>query len=420
MVGEVPYAEEPSSVDDSFGFDGGSLSSSLGDILRARREIEEVIDAEIKESLVSHTPIDDMKKLVQDAVRQAMHRESTETLRVSFDGQELPPSRSLKPPPSDKRTSSLVLAPPRHLLTANLQSSISELKERRPIAAKALADAEQAVDGLYFQARQAERELRADYQAQADFLKSWWSVHEGVLQSSLSTMREELEMIDRLVQGASLIQSEAKREEGTLPVQEDPLFAIESLLSEVDYLLSKPVTTISLPEAPPFEARARHETLSRALSMHVLLEAKDKVIQKLGRELAAANKRLVQLERVAQRSETMVPKGRMSQSPILSDQPGARVSFSEPYEPICKGSDELDDLVARFAEEVEERGLDLKVILDMYDEDGDGVVDRVQFAEAVRSACQSLSNMQIDKLMVACDRSGHGDLKVEDIVNKLG
>ena len=320
------FLDEPSSLvlDDDAPF--GTMSSSIGDILRTRppqpAAAPDAPDLEI------------LRKLVNEAVAQLM-KPSAPAAAVAVDG-------------------------------------VQELLKRREPLEQAKREVEQDMAKMTAAARAAERELRADFQASLDFLRNWENLKTALMKQNLANVTADLEKISELEKNACNL-------------------APESFNAAVEEQLSKPLLTsirVNIDDTP-FEARARKEALRRALVLESLLEGRDRVIFDLTRDLQGADEELADV-----RNHSM-----MSSRP-LSHNIG-------------------DDAWKRVHAALTKRGVDLRSALSLFDEDCDGLLSRLQFAEALKAVAPALSDAEVDGLLMKCDPRGFGELRVAEIVQKL-
>ena len=334
----------------------GTLSSSLGDILR-RGEDEQP-------PKLGDEDFAQVKRFVRDAVHEVLGHEGSPNVQEFTSKRGSLVRNSLM---REESVSIAAQAPNQIILMKALNSALSELsKDRKPRLENALRVAETAKEELYEGVRLAERELRMEFSAQKEYLAAWESLHMLILSKNIESLKTDLERVIA-IETTSPIPSEAA-----------------ALLSEIDSQITKPITTISLPpDGPPMEARNRKEALKKFLVLEQLLEAKDRVIWQLGRDLLSARSRVSQLERILNRS--------------------GKVSFAT-------------DAIPKNA--VKEASGTLTQSLSAFDDDADGLLTRVQLAEALK-AVGGRSDEQIDGIILELDETGSGEFVIKTIVEKI-
>jgi len=237
---------------------------------------------------------------------------------------------------------------------------LEDLLRRREPLEQARREAESDLAKMTAAARVAERELRADFQGSLDFLKNWESLKTALVKQNISNIVADLEKINELEKNTNNL-------------------APEIFNASVEEQLSKPLTTsirVNIDDTP-FEARSRKEALRRALILETLLEGRDRAIFELTQEL------------------------------------------QEPVQPPRQFPVQGDDGWRRVSAALTKRGVDLRSALSLFDEDCDGLLSRLQFAEALKAVAPTLSDSEVDGLLVKCVPRGFGELRVSDIVQKL-
>ena len=243
------------------------------------------------------------------------------------------------------------------LLSLNPATSLPiELSTKRKLLIEAKSAIETDLERMASSARKAERELRADFQASLDSLKNWENLRNSIMRQNLENVLRDINRINYL---------------------ESNHLSPEKFAAAVEEEISKPLTTsirISIDDTP-FEARARRKTLKRALVLETLIEGRDRVIFDLTKQLME-----------------------------ISDASDSR-SVDHP-----EAERRLESALS---------GRDLHSALSFFDEDRDGVLSRLQFAEALKAVAPDLLDSEIDRLLLKCDPRGIGEFWIAKVVSIL-